>query len=191
MCELPYRGCSMVTHTEVSRKKCSCGQELKNTHGLRIHIFWANNRTRPQPVTVSGDLMNRVEYVAHHQYIAAVRGRPSSHTCSCGKPGYDWAYRHTAYGWERVTNFGAFWSEDIWNDYRPMCRSDHNRMDNAFDRGDSKRRLGRDQQRKAAKLSGKKTALQVWRCECGVESTPGGVGRHQKRTGCLSRERVS
>jgi hypothetical protein len=36
----------------------------------------------------------------------------------------------------------------------------------------------------------KATAAQRWKCICGLVSTPGAVGTHQRRSGCKSKERI-
>lgn len=65
--------------------------------------------------------MNRNEYRAAHKAIVRVRGKASSHKCvMCGGQAHDWAYKNP-----------SDFSHDP-DDYLPMCRSCHFKMDRSL-----------------------------------------------------------
>lgn len=78
-----------------------------------------------------------VTHYTVHEYLARERGPARNHTCvECGKPADEWAYQHTGETQYGKTSDGVNWdslpySEDL-NDYAPMCRSCHRRLDKTY-----------------------------------------------------------
>lgn len=123
-------------------------------------------------------------------------GRAADHECiGCGGQAREWAYQHPTEG----TTFSQSMS-----DYAPMCRPCHTRFDIAAGQRPTppgspegalaasmqkQRRMAVDEdyaaRMKAASSKGARTTLQMRRAcgDCGLVSTPGGLGLHLKATG--------
>lgn len=76
--------------------------------------------------------MGMSNYQGVHRRLRLERGPARSYPCvSCGNQAADWAYQHT--GVELVDTVGVTagrkFSEDIWNDYKPLCKSCHVLLD--------------------------------------------------------------
>lgn len=77
---------------------------------------------------------------AVHSRIYRRRGYAREHLCiACFGPALDWAYLYAAGKREKVTVSGQRYSEDI-EDYAPMCRPCHWRLDSQNDPGLAARR---------------------------------------------------
>ena len=87
--------------------------------------------------------MTSKTYRQVHGGLLWFRGRASEYVCSCGKTAKEWAYRHTGFGWELKSDTGAAYSEDVWNDYVPLCRTCHTDLDREVHSANG-RRLGEE-----------------------------------------------
>ena len=71
---------------------------------------------------------NRPSYKAVHLRLRRERGRAREHSCACGKQAEHWA--HVRGENEICDDLGRLYSVDL-QDYSPMCRSCHYKMDSA------------------------------------------------------------
>lgn len=62
-----------------------------------------------------------------HLLLRDLYGPARNHVCPCGEQAEEWAYQHTAVTVLRNRK-GSPYSTDL-NDYRPMCRRCHRRLD--------------------------------------------------------------
>lgn len=167
-------------------------------------------------------------YQQVHNRLRLERGRASEYTCECGSPAKDWAFQHTGAAL-RDPATGRWYSEDP-DDYSPMCRSCHFKLDTPHSHAEFLRmkedsehlsRAGKNRaasywgryskdadlrERHAAgarangvaarealakkhredpELRKRQTAALKTRVKClacGMVSSPGGIGTHQKHT---------
>lgn len=68
-----------------------------------------------------------MNYYQMHRSLDDTRGSASTHACRCGKPAKDWAYQHNA-GEDELVEDGFLFSLNP-DDYLPMCRPCHARLD--------------------------------------------------------------
>lgn len=139
-----------------------------------------------------------------HSRLRADRGRARDHDCvECGGRALDWAFQHTGAAL-RDPATGRWYSEDP-DDYAPMCRSCHFKLDvsrserwsrslreTGFQPGHVAKPKPLNQNQLAVLAAGRNRAATIRRrCStCGLESTPAGVGTHQKATGHRGTEEV-
>lgn len=126
-----------------------------------------------------------------HHDLRSERGKASSHTCKCGKPAADWAYLRNGEGLISTygTGIGQYYSEDIWNDYEPMCRRCHARFDRpegvkpaCLNTPEALEKMRRKIQESTSKRGSAVTNSMRWKClECGTVSTPGPLTLHQAK----------
>ena len=70
----------------------------------------------------------RSAYKIVHQRLARERGPAKNHSCACGSQAFQWAYQYTGDPEYRDPEGGFPFSENL-DDYAPMCRSCHARLD--------------------------------------------------------------
>jgi hypothetical protein len=140
-------------------------------------------------------MLRTTTYQQIHKTLRRLRGPASDHLCSCGTRAYEWAYQFTA-GDKELRNADGSGPHSLNpDDYAPMCRPCHSRLDNEHDeRMHSLIQQGpavREEKYKAdpellerVREAQRKSAQRTRRClECGWVSSPGGIGNHQKSSG--------
>jgi len=123
-----------------------------------------------------------------HRDLMNQRGRAVEHLCSCGRQAKDWAFKgdlETALTSTRGTGIGCKYSEDIWNDYEPRCRSCHHLEDMTDEKRERSRRnvpnsLAKVWSRPGPRGSGITNAMQRVCLDCGLVTTPGPMAKHLK-----------
>lgn len=70
-----------------------------------------------------------------HLRLYRIRGRASEYLCPCGRIAKDWSYQYSSSTplFEEARGRSMVYSEDIDNDYKPLCRSCHVRFDMEHD----------------------------------------------------------
>lgn len=143
-----------------------------------------------------------VSYTAIHHTLRTRFSPASEHTCPCGSPAAEWAYRYTGDPELRDANGNNPHSTNP-ADYAAMCRACHIAFDLEHDQPRAEAMLIKLSQNSGviaerrridpmfaannllnASLGGQAVALMRRRClECGHVSTPGGLGNHLKFNG--------
>ncbi len=105
-----------------------------------------------------------------HRTVKRRRGPAADHTCSCGKSAVEWAYQFTGDP-ELRDEHGRFPHSANPDDYAPMCRLCHIRLD--LDNGGGRPR--RAVEEKVPVSQQRRQCLQ-----CGLVGAPGAIGNHQR-----------
>lgn len=140
-----------------------------------------------------------VDYVRAHRKVARVRGKADTHACiDCGDQAQEWSFNYEnpspLFAGERRTPY----SHDP-SDYDPRCKKCHLKFDREMDPTLEERIAERTKNavsgmvaaskepEMAARLSTSRSefaSMKSRRCiPCGKESSPGGIGIHQKSSG--------
>ena len=77
---------------------------------------------------MNGKPSRKSAYKIIHQQLTKERGPARDHLCACGSRAFQWAYRYTGNPEYRDPEGGFPFSENM-DDYAPMCRSCHIRLD--------------------------------------------------------------
>lgn len=119
-----------------------------------------------------------IHYVTVH-ILRQIWGNASEHRCEkCGRKAEQWAYQYNS---EHELDWkGTVYSADL-SCYAPMCRSCHRKFDIQHDER-IRDALAKGGVRVGALCGSKKANKTTRSCECGLVSTPGAMGVHQKAT---------
>ena len=135
-----------------------------------------------EPITV-------LSYWQVHHRLRTERGKASDHLCQCGRPAKDWAYLRGSTGIRSAsgTGVGCWYSENIWDDYAPMCRSCHQRLDvpegpKHLHTPEARARNVAAMRASTSKRGSAKTNAMRLRClECDLVTSPGPMTLHLKK----------
>ena len=117
-----------------SDRKCAVDACDRPARGLQPYCFSHYDflrRTGTPPTHQLGTLRKITTYAGVHNRLLLDRGKASNHACiTCRAPAVDWAYNNKSEN-ELTDESGRRYSVNI-NDYDPMCRQCHCRLDKSL-----------------------------------------------------------